>query len=99
MAKKLKIENNKKHTKWNIFKLASQEIENAFVLGTRIELFHNSQAIIEGCLGVYEYSENYLKIRLSSGALVLCGADFNIVSFEEKTIVVNGKITSLEFCV
>ncbi len=99
MAKKLKIESNKKHTKWNIFNLASQEIENALPLGPRIELFHNNQAIIEGCLGVYEYSENYLKIRLLSGALILCGTDFNIVSFEEKTMVVNGKITSLEFCV
>ena len=49
-------------------------------------------------MGVYEYNDTYLKLRLSKGALVLCGERFDIVTYEEKTITVKGKINSLEFC-
>jgi hypothetical protein len=31
--------------------------------------------------------------------LVLVGEDFDIISFEDKTIAIKGKITSLEFAV
>jgi sporulation protein YqfC len=55
--------------------------------------------VIEGCKGVIEYNDNYLKLRLSEGAIVLVGDNFDIVSFEEKTICIKGKINSLEFAV
>lgn len=96
MAKKLKIESSKRKEKWNIFG-GGEGFEEAIIKGPRIELFSNSQIVIEGCSGVLEYNENYLKLRLTSGALVLQGQNFDIVSFEEKTICVKGKIASLEF--
>ncbi len=99
MAKKLKIEKSNKKEKWNIFKTSVGELEKTILSGPRIEIFSNNQMILEGCLGIYEYNENYLKLRLSQGALVLEGENFDIVSFEEKTIVIKGKFSSLEFCV
>ncbi len=98
LAKKLKIEKTKKHQKWKIFGV-SEELKNSVFSLPRIELFGDSKVLIEGCLGVYEYNDNYLKLRLQNGALILCGREFDIVSFEEKTITVKGKITSVEFCV
>ncbi|MBR6532942.1 MAG: YabP/YqfC family sporulation protein [Clostridia bacterium] len=98
MAKKLKIDTNKKKEKWNIFG-SGEGISKALLTGPRMEFFSNNQMILEGCLGIYEYNDNYLKLRLSHGALVLVGEDFDIVSFEEKTITVRGKFSSLEFCV
>ena len=50
-------------------------------------------------MGVLEYSDSYLKLRLPKGALTVCGGCFDIVSFEGTTITVKGKISSLEFCV
>ena len=98
MAKKLKIDTNKKKEKWNIFG-SGEELSKTLLMGPRLELFSNNRMILEGCLGIYEYNDNYLKLRLSHGALVLVGKDFDILSFEEKTITVKGVFTSLEFCV
>lgn len=98
MTKKLKLENNKKKEKWNLFgdgeKLSSVEFSNV----AQIQIFGNRRMVIEGCLGVYEYNENYLKLRLIKGAVVVCGSEFDISSFENETITVNGKIGTLEFC-
>lgn len=98
MAKKLKIDTNKKKEKWHIFSLG-EGISKTLLSGPRMEIFSNNHMILEGCLGIYEYNDNYLKLRLSHGALVLVGKDFDILSFEEKTITVKGVFSSLEFCV
>lgn len=98
MGKKLKIERSEKSTKWNLFKMDSAILDNDLIKGPHIELFYNNQAVIEGCIGVYEYNDTYLKLRLSKGALILNGEAFDILTFEDKTITVKGKINSLEFC-
>ena len=98
MGKKLKIERSEKSTKWNLFKMNSAILDNDLIKGPHIELFYNNQAVIEGCIGVYEYNDTYLKLRLSKGALILNGEAFDILTFEDKTITVKGKINSLEFC-
>ena len=98
MGKKLKIERLQKSTKWNLFKIDSAILDNDLIEGPHIELFYNNQAVIEGCIGVYEYNDTYLKLRLSNGALILSGEAFDILTFEDKTITVKGKINSLEFC-
>ena len=99
MGKKLKIENGNKKEKFKLFMGGSTAFEESILKGARIELNSNTQAVIEGCQGVIEYNENYLKLRLSQGAIALFGNDFDIVSFEEKTICIKGKINSLEFAV
>ena len=96
MAKKLKLEKSKVKEKWNLLGNAP---EKSIFKGPHIELFSSTEILVEGCLGVYEYNENYLKLRLNTGALVLVGEDFDIISFEDKAIAVKGKITSLEFAV
>ena len=98
MGKKLKIERSEKSTKWNLFKMDSAILDNDLIKGPHIELFYNNQVVIEGCIGVYEYNDTYLKLRLSKGALILNGEAFDILTFEDKTITVKGKINSLEFC-
>jgi sporulation protein YqfC len=94
----MKIEKSKKVSKWNLFG-GGDGFEEAVIKGPFIEIFSNTQIVIEGCGGVLEYNENYLKLRLASGALVLEGENFDVVSFENKTIFVKGKINSLEFAV
>ncbi|MBE6787574.1 MAG: hypothetical protein E7537_04420 [Ruminococcaceae bacterium] len=97
LAKKMKIETQKQKEKWNIF--SGEELSKSALIGPRLEFFSNRQLILEGCLGLLEYNDNFLKLRLLKGALVLEGTGFDIVSFEEKTIVVKGEFSRLEFCV
>lgn len=99
MAKKLKFEKQKKREKWNIFNTSSQLFDKDLISGAHIELFSNNQIVVDGCLGVFEYNDIYLKIKLSSGALIINGSGFDIVAFENKMITVKGKINSVEFCV
>ena len=99
MGKKLKIEKGNKKSKFKLFTGGNTDFEKALLMGARIELLSNTQAVIEGCKGVIEYNDNYLKLRLLEGAIVLVGDNFDIVSFEEKTICIKGKINSLEFAV
>lgn len=98
MAKKIKLETKSKKEKWNLFS-GGEGFANTTFAGPRIELFSNRQFILEGCTGILEYNDNYLKLRFSSGAVVLEGKSFDIASFEDKTIVVKGELATLEFCV
>ena len=98
MAKKIKIETSKKKEKWNIFSKENNFSATA-ISGPRIEIFSNNTLILEGCYGILEYNDIYLKLRIQKGALMLEGADFDIVSFEDKTIVINGKFLRFEFVV
>lgn len=98
LGKKFKVERSKRKEKWNLFRLNDAVLDDDLIKGPHIELFYNNQIVIDGCLGVYEYNDTYLKLRLNKGALIICGENFDIVTFENKMITVKGKISSLEFC-
>ena len=98
MAKKYKIEKSGKKVKWDL--LGKNDDFSANMLSaSHIEIISNTSLTLEGCLGVYEYTDAFLKLKLSRGSLIICGTDFDIVLFENKQISVRGKISSVEFCV
>ena len=104
MSKKFKIPTNHKKPHLNLFSLDGEEGKTAAYnsgsgVRSHIELFSNREIIIEGCRGVDEYREDYIKLKLIKGSITLCGSEFCIKSFENSSIVVNGNISSLEFCV
>lgn len=98
MSKKFKFKSEKPREKWRIFG-CGDEIAADAVKNPHLELFGNREITVEGCVGVLEYSDTYLKLRLPRGALILCGGSFEIVTFEGTAITVRGSISSLEFCV
>ncbi len=97
MSKKLKIDCKPKKNKWRLLSFAEEEINREIVSNARTEILGNSRITIDGCLGVYEYKDTYLKLRLSRGTAIICGSGFNIVYFENKLISVKGKISAIEF--
>lgn len=98
MSHKLKIEKTKKRVKTRLFTDADELLQAGMLRGAHIELFSNREMTVEGCCGVYEYTDGYIRLNLGRGALILSGSGFDIVSFEERTIVIRGSISSLEFC-
>lgn len=76
-------------------KLSHTEI---FSSDSRIEIFSNRELILEGCSGVLQFNDDYIKLALKSGNLILYGKGFDISGFSEKTITVRGFIESVEFC-
>ena len=95
MGDKLKLK--KKKTKWKLGGFSKEEKTMESIGSTRIEICGNTRISIDGCLGVYEYRDTYLRLRLIKGAVILCGIGFNIVFFENRQITIKGKISSVEF--
>ena len=99
MGNKLKIEKSKKKEKWNILKSNDEIIDSNLLKGAHTEILGNEKISIDGCVGVSEYCETYLKLKLNKGNVIICGCGFDIVHFENQLITVKGKIISLEFSV
>ena len=67
------------------------------ISGSHMEIFSNGEINIDGCKGVVEYKDTYLKLKLNRGSILICGSNFDITYFENNFITVKGKISSMEF--
>lgn len=99
MAKKYKIERVKKGNKWDIFGKAELLSDIEGFNASHIEIIGNNRLSLEGCFGVLEYNDSYMKLKLCKGSLIIWGSGFDILLFENRLITVKGKISSIEFCV
>ncbi len=72
---------------------------NSGLFETHLELFDNCLFCAEGILGVLDYSDSFLAFRLKKVNLLIYGSFLKIISYENDTITVNGKIEQLEFIV
>ena len=96
MDKKLKIEKGKKKNKWNLTPVCDM-FDKDLLSSPHIEICGSGKIEIDGCEGVYEYNSDYIKLRLKKGAIIICGSDFEILTFENRLITVRGKISTIEF--
>ena len=62
-----------------------------------VVLYGNKQAIIEGCKGVVDYSEEFLKLDLGKLVLKISGRDLVIESYVYEELELKGEIVSVEF--
>lgn len=89
----------KSKQKINLFESPDDRIESEIIKGAQIQLFLNRKIIVDGCHGVFEYADDFIRLSLGKGTLLLFGNDFNILAFEGKLITIKGNISSIEFCV
>lgn len=99
LKEKFRFPSTKGKNKLKFFGTPDDVIDMDIVKGAHIELFSNKELILEGCRGVFEYDENYIRLRLANGSMVLCGSNFDIRLYEENTITIKGNISTIEFCV
>ena len=99
MSRKFRFKSKKPTEKLKIFSCTQDIIDTDLIKGAHIELFSNRQIIVEGCEGVFDYGEEYIKLNLGRGSLILCGKEFDIVTFQNRNITVKGVISTIEFCV
>lgn len=95
MAEKYKFISKKKKERISLI----GNVNNTGIKSPRIEIFSNKEIIIDGCNGVCEYGNDYLRLSIGKGAVILNGSDFDILFFENDLITVKGNISSIEFCV
>ena len=99
MSKKFKFKSEKPKEKWRIFNCSQIGEQTKLTNASHIELFGNKEITVEGCIGVFEYCDTYLNLKLPKGSLIISGTNFDISAFEGTTITVKGNMSSLEFCV
>lgn len=99
LARKFEFGSQKKSEKVHLLGSKKDFFEVDTLSGAHIEMFSNKEIVIEGCLGVLEYNEEYVKLNLGKGSMLLCGRDFDIYEFENKSIRICGFISNIEFCV
>ena len=80
-----KVKLKKKKSKWKLGGFSEDETARENIGSARIEICGNTRITVDGCLGVYEYRDTYLRLRLTKGTVILCGIGFNIVFFENVT--------------
>ena len=62
-----------------------------------IELFSNSQAIIQGCVAILEYDNSIIKLQLNKNIASFKGEELFISSMNDSTAIICGMIVSIEF--
>jgi sporulation protein YqfC len=68
-----------------------------FIREPHIEIFSNSECIIDGLKGIMEYTDEKIKVNLGKYAVSVLGDELYINSFSHNGAIINGNIISVEF--
>lgn len=69
-----------------------------FGVELEMEILSNREVVIDGCKGVAEFDENFIKINAPKGAVTFFGADIEIKSYTECGLIIVGRFERIEFC-
>lgn len=56
----------------------------------------NQRVLIENHLGVTEYQRDMIRVRVRSGAVVVCGCRLNITRMAQRQLVIAGEVQRVE---
>ncbi len=62
-----------------------------------IELFSNTQAVVQGCCAILEYDSDIIKLQLNKSIASFKGEDLFISSMNDSTAIIQGMIVAIEF--
>lgn len=84
----------------NIIESIGQNLDipqDSFSGYAHIELCGNREAIVEGCLGILEYSD--CSVAINTGKLIVRfnGSDLTITSMQDSLTVIKGILTCIDF--
>ncbi len=97
MSKKIRLGRKSTKKKINYFFKTVDLDENIIQNNSQIILYGNTQAVIDGCYGIIEYSDSLVKINIGNKVLVFSGVDFNISDYTCSSITVRGNILNISF--
>lgn len=63
----------------------------------RIEFMGNKKVVLDGCIGIVEYSDDIIRMQTGSGILRFSGRSLSISCLTEDSAIIEGNILSLEF--
>lgn len=63
----------------------------------KIEMLSNREIIVDGCKGVIEYGENFIKLNIGELTLDVVGQDLIIESFDGGVAIIRGRFAEINF--
>lgn len=93
----MKKRENKKETLLDVLSKKYEIQKESLFGGTHIEISSNTEAIVEGCLGVLEYSDSVISLNTAKLTVRINGADLTITSFQNGQAVITGIIAGVDF--
>lgn len=71
--------------------------KTAFKGYAQTELISNTEARIDGCKGIIEYSEEKISLNLGNVCAEFCGSQLVLRLFESEQAVINGCFSAINF--
>ena len=98
MSKKIRLGKRQIKNKINLFGKTVDFPLEALGKGANITLLGNKEVVVDGCYGIIEYSDCFIKLSIGNQVIVLSGCDLDIFDYTDCSITIKGFIKSLEFC-
>ncbi len=93
----MKKRTNKKDTLLDVLSKKYEIQKESLFGGTHVEISGNTEAIVEGCLGVLEYGDCVISLNTAKLTVRINGADLTITSFQNGQAVITGIIAGVDF--
>lgn len=71
--------------------------ESSVAGGLHLECAGNREAVLDGCGGVLEYTDRLIRVSAKEVSVRFCGEGLFIGAMEKGSLVIQGKIRSIEF--
>ncbi len=95
MSRKFRFESAKEREK--ILGGNEDTLKPEHIRGPHITFYSNKEMIVDGCTGIIEYCDTYLRLKAGKGSMTLFGRDFDITVFDDRQLNVRGNFSSIEF--
>lgn len=74
-----------------------ENLKNRHRIHSEIQITDDKSVVIDGCLKVISYDENYIKLLLCSCTVEVYGLGLTMQNFALDGVKIKGNITSLDF--
>lgn len=78
-------------------KEAIRRLSASVPMKTHMEINGNTEAVVEGCGGVLEYSEESVRIRAGKMIVRFAGRGLTIKCLTSESLVITGFLTGIEY--
>lgn len=75
-----------------------RQTAESLVPPVRVELLADRQAVVDGCRGILEYNDVCIRLSADRMTIRFCGNGLQLRNYGESGAVVEGHITSVDFC-
>ncbi len=96
---KFRFKTNSENKKLKIFRCANVIEGSKRISGARIEMLSNKELSLDGCRGILEYNDVYVRLKIIDGEITVVGTSLDIPVYDGPQITVTGCIKSIEFSV